>query len=60
MDRHRTNGLYRNYHKRKTQKVIEGEQGGISKAINWQGGGNFVYAELMPLNAIYKEKYKFK
>ncbi len=42
--------------KERLKKVIEGEQGGISKAINWQGGGNFVYAELMPLNAIYKEK----
>ena len=29
------------------QKVIEGEQGGISKDVNWQGGGSFVYAELM-------------
>lgn len=42
--------------KERLKKVIEGEQGGISKAINWQGGGNFVYAELMPLNAVYKEK----
>ena len=32
------------------QKVIEGEQGGISKEVNWQGGGSFVYAELMELN----------
>lgn len=32
------------------QKVIEGEQGGISKDINWQGGGSFVYAELMEKN----------
>jgi len=37
-------------------KVINGEQGGISKALNWQGGGNFVYAELMPFNVVYKEK----
>lgn len=29
------------------QKVIEGEQGGISKDVNWQGGGSFIYAELM-------------
>lgn len=29
------------------QKVIEDEQGGISKDVNWQGGGSFVYAELM-------------
>ena len=31
-------------------KVIEGEQGGISKDVNWQGGGSFVYAELMEKN----------
>lgn len=30
------------------QKVIEGEQGGISKAINWQGGGGFKFYELAP------------
>lgn len=35
------------------QKVIEGEQGGISKDINWQGGGSFVYAELKELNYTY-------
>lgn len=28
------------------KKVIAGEQGGISKAVNWTGGGSFVYAEL--------------
>ena len=28
------------------KKVIDGEQGGISKDINWQGGGSFVYCEL--------------
>ncbi|MDD5373198.1 MAG: site-specific DNA-methyltransferase [Sulfurimonas sp.] len=28
------------------KKVIEGEQGGISKALNWSGGGSFIYAEL--------------
>ena len=27
--------------------VIDGEQGGISKYANWQGGGNFVYCELL-------------
>lgn len=27
-------------------KVIEGEQGGISKAINWQGGGGFRFFRL--------------
>ncbi len=29
------------------RKVIEGDQGGISKAVDWQGGGSFVYCELM-------------
>lgn len=34
------------------QKVIEGEQGGVSRHsdVNWQGGGSFVYAELMEKN----------
>jgi adenine-specific DNA-methyltransferase len=32
------------------QKVIDGEQGGISEAVNWQGGGSFVYCELMEQN----------
>lgn len=35
------------------QKVIAGEQGGISRDVNWQGGGSFVYAELMPKNMSY-------
>ncbi|MBT1407860.1 site-specific DNA-methyltransferase, partial [Mycoplasma bovis] len=29
------------------KKVIDGEQGGISKSVNWQGGGSFVYCELL-------------
>lgn len=32
------------------RKVIEGEQGGISKDVNWQGGGSFIYAELAKEN----------
>ncbi|MDT3973402.1 site-specific DNA-methyltransferase, partial [Staphylococcus saprophyticus] len=32
------------------QKVIEGEQGGISKDVDWQGGGSFVYGELAKEN----------
>lgn len=35
------------------QKVIEGEQGGISKDVGWQGGGSFIYTELMELNAYF-------
>ena len=29
-------------------KVIEGEQGGISKTVNWQGGGGFRFYRLGP------------
>lgn len=28
------------------KKVIDGEQGGISKSADWQGGGSFVFCEL--------------
>lgn len=28
--------------------VVDGEQGGISKAVNWQGGGGFKFYELAP------------
>lgn len=34
-------------------KVIDGEQGGISKSVNWQGGGNFIYCELMRYNEVF-------
>lgn len=36
------------------KKVIEGEQGGISKAVEWGGGGSFVYAELKQIDT-FKE-----
>ena len=42
--------------KERLKKVVAGEQGGISKAVNWQGGGSFIYCKLMPLNVVYKEK----
>lgn len=29
-------------------KVIDGEQGGISKEVNWQGGGGYRFYELAP------------
>lgn len=35
------------------KRVIESEQGGISQAVNWQGGGSFVYCELAKLNQNY-------
>lgn len=36
--------------KKRLSQVIGGEQGGISKAVGWQGGGSFVYCELAKAN----------
>jgi len=38
------------------KKVIKGEQGGISESINWQGGGDFIYCELMKYNEAFMER----
>ncbi|WP_283746425.1 site-specific DNA-methyltransferase [Bacillus cereus] len=35
------------------RRVLEGEQGGISKDVKWMGGGSFLYAELQELNQRY-------
>lgn len=32
------------------KNVINGDPTGISKMVGWQGGGNFIYCELMELN----------
>ena len=40
---------------KRLQKTIEGEQGGISQAVNWQGGGSFVYCELAKANQQFVE-----
>lgn len=40
------------------KKVIEGEQGGISKSVDWKGGGSFVYAELYEVTNTLVEKIK--
>ena len=37
-------------------KVIAGEQGGISESVNWQGGGDFIYCELMEYNQVHISK----
>lgn len=41
---------------RRVNKVIAGEQSGISKRNNWQGGGSFVYCELAQLNQRFVDK----
>ena len=40
---------------RRLEKVIDGEQSGVSKRNSWQGGGSFVYCELAKLNQKYVE-----
>lgn len=42
--------------KPRLDKVIEGEQGGISKKAEWQGGGGYKFYELAP-TLIVKDKY---
>ena len=42
--------------KPRLDKVIDGEQGGISKAVNWQGGGGYKFYELAP-SLCKKDKY---
>lgn len=42
--------------KPRLDRVIEGEQTGISKEINWQGGGGYKFYELAP-SLIEKDKY---
>ena len=41
------------------EKLLEDiayDTGGISKSVNWQGGGDFIYCELMPYNQVYMDK----
>ncbi len=32
------------------------DEGGISKAVNWRGGGEFVYCELLQYNQVFMER----
>lgn len=38
------------------KKVVEGDQGGVSKAVDWRGGGSFVYCELAKCNQFFVER----
>jgi len=40
------------------KNVISGDQTGISKSVGWQGGGDFVYLELMKWNENFVEEIK--
>jgi len=41
---------------RRLEKVIGGEQSGVSKRNNWQGGGSFTYLELKKYNQTFIEQ----
>lgn len=43
---------------KRLQKVIEGEQGGISRSVGWQGGGSFVYCELAKSNMAFADEIR--
>lgn len=38
--------------------TISGESSGISRVTNWQGGGNFIYCELLKYNEAFMERIK--
>ena len=40
------------------KKVIAGEQGGISSAVAWKGGGQFIYCQLAKHNETAKEQIR--
>ena len=38
--------------------VVKGDQSGISKDVNWKGGGDFLYCELKELNEAFVQRIK--
>jgi len=49
--------------KRKNTSLIKEyedyDKSGISKSVNWQGGGDFIYCELMKYNEAFMDKIQF-
>ena len=41
---------------KRLENVVNGDNSGISKLVNWQGGGSFIYAELAKNNETAKER----
>ena len=42
--------------KERLKKVVQGEQGGVSEAVDWRGGGSFVYFEMKKYNQEYVDR----
>ena len=40
------------------KNVVGGDQSGISKAVDWKGGGDFIYCEIMEWNERYVQKIR--
>lgn len=43
---------------KRLKKVIDGDQGGITQSVNWQGGNSFVYCELAKANQQFADAIK--
>jgi adenine-specific DNA-methyltransferase len=43
---------------KRMKEVVKGDKNGVSKEVKWQGGGSFVYAELMEWNEQYMPEIK--
>lgn len=43
---------------RRMLNVINGDQSGVSKLLDWHGGGAFIYCELLTENQLYIDKIK--
>lgn len=41
---------------KRLRNTLKGDKIGISKAVNWKGGGDFIYCELMKYNEFFVEK----
>lgn len=46
----------RTYIVERLKEVIAGDQFGISKSVSWQGGGDFIYCELMGYNEVFMDR----
>ena len=42
------------------KKAVNNDQSGISKEVDWQGGGSFVYLELMEKNRGFLKLFKIQ
>ncbi len=43
---------------KRLQNVVNGDQSGISKSVEWKGGGDFIYCELAKWNESFVEKIR--